>query len=88
MESIRNTNTQARIQARLERLEDGNFGDCQSVGDGVFELRIHFGAGYRIYFGQVGNTIVLLLCGGDKSSQTRDIERAKIYWQEYKETHQ
>ena len=78
----------ARIQARLERLEDGNFGDCQSVGDGVFELRIHFGAGYRIYFGQVGNTIVLLLCGGDKSSQTRDIERAKIYWQEYKETHQ
>ena len=46
------------------------------------------GAGYRIYFGQVGNTIVLLLCGEDKSSQTRDIERAKIYWQEYKETHQ
>ena len=88
LESIRNTNTQARIQARLERLEDGNFGDCQSVGDGVFEVRIHFGAGYRIYFGQVGNTIVLLLCGGDKSSQTRDIERAKIYWQEYKETHQ
>ncbi len=88
LESIPNTNTQARIQARLERLEDGNFGDCQSVGDGVFELRIHFGAGYRIYFGQVGNTIVLLLCGGDKSSQTRDIERAKIYWQEYKETHQ
>ena len=88
LESIRNVNTQARIQARLERLEDGNFGDCQPVGDGVFELRIHFGPGYRIYFGQVGNTIVLLLCGGDKSSQTRDIERARIYWQEYKETHQ
>ena len=88
IESIRNMNTQARIQARLERLEDGNFGDCQPVGDGVLELRIHFGSGYRIYFGQVGNTIVLLLCGGDKSSQTRDIERAKKYWQEYKETHQ
>lgn len=88
LESIRNVNTQARIQARLERLEDGNFGDCQPVGDGVFELRLHFGSGYRVYFGQVGNTIVLLLCGGDKSSQTRDIQRAKIYWQEYKETHQ
>ncbi len=88
LESIRNVNTQARIQAQLERLEDGNFGDCQPVGEGVFELRIHFGAGYRIYFGQVDNTIVLLLCGGDKSSQTRDIQRAKIYWQEYKETHQ
>ncbi len=65
LESIQDTKTQDRIQARLERLEDGNLGDCRSVGDGVFELRIHFGAGYRIYFGQVGNTIVLLLCGGD-----------------------
>lgn len=64
----------------------GNFGDYQSVGDGVFELRLHFGAGYRIYFGVVDNTIVLLLCGGDKSSQARDIVRAKVYWLEYKET--
>ena len=88
LESIQNTNTQDRILARLERLEDGNFGDYQPVGEGVFELRIHFGAGYRIYFGQVANRIVLLLCGGDKSSQTRDIDRAKTYWQEYKETHQ
>ncbi|MDE0089386.1 MAG: type II toxin-antitoxin system RelE/ParE family toxin [Candidatus Poribacteria bacterium] len=85
--SIRDIETQARIRARLERLEDGNLGDYQSVGEGVFELRIHFGAGYRIYFGQVGNTIVLLLCGGDKSSQRRDIERAKTYWLEYKREH-
>ena len=87
-ESIRDRNTQQRIDKRLARLEDGNFGDCQSVGGGVFELRLHFGPGYRIYFGQIGNTLVLLLCGGDKKSQQGDIEIAKTYWREYKETHQ
>lgn len=87
LNSIQDIETQARIRARLERLEDGNLGNCQSVGDGVFELRIHFGAGYRIYFGQIGNTIILLLCGGDKSSQRRDMERAKTYWLEYKREH-
>ena len=85
LESIQNLSTRDRIQARLERLEDGNFSDCQSVGEGIFELRLHFGAGYRIYFGQLGRAIVLLLCGGDKSSQARDIERAKNYWLQYKE---
>ena len=84
--TIQNRNDRNRIQKRLDRLEDGNFGDCRSVGTGVFELRFHFGAGYRIYFGEVENTIVLLLCGGDKSSQTRDIERAKDYWLQYKRT--
>lgn len=86
-ESIRDKNTQNRIDKRLERLEDGNFGDCQPVGGGVFELRLHFGPGYRIYFGQISNSFVLLLCGGDKASQARDIELAKTYWREYKETH-
>lgn len=86
-ESIRDQKTRIRIRGRLDRLETGNFGDCQSVGNGVFELRLHFRQGYRIYFGEVANTIVLLLCGGAKSSQTRDIERAKTYWQEYKEAH-
>ena len=85
---IQDQSTRNRIQKRLDRLEDGNFGDCQSVGEGVFELRFHFRAGYRIYFGEVDNTIVLLLCGGDKSSQARDIERAKDYWLQYKETRQ
>jgi putative addiction module killer protein len=87
LEAIQDISTQDRIRARLERLEDGNLSDCQFVGDGVFELRVHFGAGHRIYFGQIGRTIVLLLCGGDKSSQTRDIERAKGYWLQYKEEH-
>ena len=84
-ESIQDQRTRDRIQIRLDSLALGNFGSCQSVGAGVFELRFHFGAGYRIYFGKVSNTIVLLLCGGDKSSQTQDIRRAKTYWQEYKE---
>lgn len=84
--ALRNQRTQTRIQKRLGQLENGNLGDCRSVGGGVFELRFHFGSGYRIYFGEVDNTLILLLCGGDKSSQTSDIQRAKTYWREYKET--
>ena len=72
-----------RILARLSRLERGNFGDYASVGDGVSELRLFFGPGYRVYFGEQGDAVVVLLCGGDKSSQSRDIERAKAYWKEY-----
>ena len=86
-DTIQDRSTRNKIQKRIDKLEDGNFGDCRSVGAGVFEMRFHFGAGYRIYFGEVGNTIVLLLCGGDKSSQPRDIARAKAYWLKYKETH-
>lgn len=85
-DSIRDKIAQTRIEARLIFFEQGNFGDYRSVGSGVFELRIHVGAGYRVYFSEVDNTIVLLLCGGDKSSQKRDIARAKTYWREYKET--
>lgn len=61
LESIQDKRTQSRIQTRLDRLEAGNLGDCHAVGEGVLELRLHFGAGYRIYFGEVGNTIVLLV---------------------------
>ena len=86
LKSLQDQKTRKRIQARIDRIESGNLGDRESVGDGVFELRCQFGPGYRVYFGQVGNTTVLLLCGGDKSSQDRDIERAKIYWLEYKES--
>ena len=85
LESLRDARTRNRVRGRLDRLEAGNFGDCQPVGDGVFELRLHFGAGYRIYFGKGDNTIILLLCGGDKSQQPRDIRRAKTYWRNYQE---
>ena len=85
-ESIRDLQTRTQIQSRIDRVKSGNLGDHKSVGDGVFELRFWSGPGYRIYFGQVGNTIVLLLCGGDKSSQGGDIKKAKTYWQEYKES--
>lgn len=84
--TIQDRNARHRIQKRLDRLADGNFGDCNSVGGGVFERRFHLGAGYLIYFGEVENTSVLLLCGGDKSSQASDIKRAKDYWLQYKET--
>ncbi len=87
LRSLRDQRTRDRIRKRLERLGDGNFGDCRSVGDGVFELRVHFGAGYRIYFSEMDRTIVLLLCGGDKPSQAQDIQRAKTYWRKHKEAH-
>lgn len=87
LRSLRDQRTRDRIRKRLERLGDGNFGDCRSVGDGVFELRVHFGAGYRVYFSEMDRTIVLLLCGGDKSSQAYDIQRAKTYWLKHKEAH-
>ncbi len=77
---------QRRIRLRLRRLESGNPGDAKPVGSGVFELRFAFGAGYRVYYGQDGKTIILLLCGGDKSTQAKDIEHAKIYWRNYEES--
>ena len=73
----------ARILARLERLEIGNFGDCKFLRDGVSELRIDWGPGYRVYFGRDGRTVIVLLCGGDKRKQNSDIKRAVELWQEY-----
>jgi len=68
---------------RLDRLKLGNFGDSKALQEGVCELRIHYGSGIRIYYGKVGNRVVLLLCGGDKGSQKRDIAKAKEYWKDY-----
>lgn len=75
--------TRARIQARVLRFETGNLGDCKSVGGGVLEARVMFGPGYRIYFGQDGVELVLLLVGGSKGTQAKDIQRARQYWHDY-----
>lgn len=75
----------ARIQARVLRIELGNIGDHKSVGGGVWEARLMFGAGYRIYFGKDGSSVILLLLGGEKASQKEDIRRARQYWKGYLE---
>ncbi|MBU1336604.1 MAG: type II toxin-antitoxin system RelE/ParE family toxin [Alphaproteobacteria bacterium] len=77
LEELRDTNARARILTRIRRLELGNPGDIRPVGEGVSELRIHYGPGYRAYFTRQGQEIVILLCGGDKSTQSRDIDAAK-----------
>lgn len=83
--SIKDPSTRLRIRRRLDRLELGNLGDCEPVGEGVSELRLFFGSGYRIYFADQDNTLIILLCGGDKASQKKDIKTAKMYWHELKE---
>ncbi len=74
----------ARIATRIDRLERGAFGDCKPLRDGVWELRIDYGPGYRLYYAMTGKTIILLLCGGDKRRQNADIERAVTYLKDYK----
>lgn len=73
---LRDKQAMRRIQARIDRAEDGNFGDCEPVGEGVSEMRIHYGPGYRVYFAQRGAEIAILLAGGDKSTQAADIKDA------------
>lgn len=82
---LKDPTARARILARLKRLKQGNYGDCKPVGEGVFELRFFFGPGYRVYFAEFEGSIILLLCGGDKSSQTQDIKQAIDLWREYHE---
>ena len=77
LSNLKDDKTRFIILKRLDRLILEHFGDVESVGDGVFELRIHYGSGWRIYCHQKGKTIIVLLCGGNKSSQKKDIERAK-----------
>ncbi|KAB0633909.1 type II toxin-antitoxin system RelE/ParE family toxin [Burkholderia stagnalis] len=82
--AVRDKVAQARIRVRLRQVQMGHFGDCKPVGDGVIELRIHVGAGYRVYCGRHGKAVVLLLTGGDKGSQAADIGHAKAIWTEWK----
>jgi putative addiction module killer protein len=82
--TLRDKQAQAKLRIRLKRLEVGLVGDCESVGDGVFELREHLGAGYRVYFGRHGQTVVILLCAGSKKTQAADIRTAKVYWADWK----
>jgi putative addiction module killer protein len=77
LDGLRDARAVAKIAARLKRVSEGNLGDWASVGERVSELRIHYGPGYRVYFTRRGNEIVVILAGGDKSTQTRDIEFAK-----------
>ncbi len=81
---LRDRQAYAQVLTRLDRLENGNFGQCRALQSGVWELKIDHGPGYRVYYGQVGKTILLLLCGGDKRSQQADIERALEYWKEFR----
>jgi putative addiction module killer protein len=74
---LRDPKGKARIVARIESARFGNLGDVKSLGDGVSEMRVHVGPGYRLYFARTGKIVLLLLCGGDKSTQKRDIERAR-----------
>jgi len=83
-DSLRDLKAKAKIKQRLDRVNSGNLGDYRSAGEGVCELRIDYGPGYRIYFGQMGTRIVILLCGGDKSTQNQDIRRAIEFWIDYR----
>ena len=84
-EALKDPMAQMRIDARLARLRGGNPGDIKSVGGGVSELRISYGPGYRVYVATAGATLVILLCGGDKRTQTADIKRAKKFWTDYQQ---
>jgi putative addiction module killer protein len=84
LQSVRDKQAQAKVRIRLKRLEAGIFGDCESVGEGVMELREHLGAGYRVYFGRHGQSVVILLCGGSKKTQSSDIRKAREYWADWK----
>jgi len=80
---LRDTKARSIIRDRIYRISNANFGDYKQLNFGVYEIRIHYGPGYRVYFGKDEDVVVILLCGGDKRSQKRDINKAKEYWNDY-----
>ena len=84
IDGLKDQTGRARVLSRIVAAEAGNFGDCGPVGDGVSEMRIHYGPGYRVYFAQEGINVYLLIAGGDKSSQRLDIKQAKALWGDLK----
>ncbi len=88
LSGLRDARAKAKIIMQVDKMELGLFGDVEPVGDGLSELRIHYGPGYRVYFGKEGRKVYLLLCGGDKSTQAKDIKKAKEYWKDHKRRNQ
>lgn len=86
LNSVKDAISKRTILIRIQRIRLGNFGDSKSVGDGLQELRIHYGPGYRIYFANIGDKLVLLLGGGLKGEQKNDIKKCKAYLEDYRET--
>ena len=85
LSGLKDTRTRAKVLARIDRISLGNFGDCKPLSDGLYELRIDWGPGFRVYYATVGRACVLLLCGGDKRTQSSDIRRAVEYLKDYRE---
>ena len=81
---LRDKRAREKIHTRIDRLKLGNKGDSKSLGNGLFEMRIHYGPGYRVYFGHSGENLILLLCGGNKDSQQQDVSLARKYWLDYR----
>ena len=85
LRGLRDQKARIAVRVRLDRMHLGNFGECEPVGEGVSEMKLHLGPGYRVYFGMIGKTIVLLLCGGAKKSQDKDIRRALEFFRDHKQ---
>lgn len=83
LSNLSDRKAQARVLIRIQRMAGGNFGDCKPVADGVWELRIDHGPGYRVYYARAGEKLLLLLAGGDKRKQQKDIDTAVAYWKDW-----